>query len=129
MLINLSNHPLKTWSDQQKQEAEQQFGRIVDLQFPAIAPESDLDEINKIAEEYVDICLKQIAQEKQTSQQKAIHVMGEMTFVYQFVKMMSELGVVCVASTTRRIVVTEEQNEKTSKFEFVRFRPYSLEFF
>lgn len=129
MLINLSNHPLDTWSDQQKQEAEKQFGRIVDLQFPPIAPESDLDQIAQIATEYVDICFKQFEQENPSSFQNAVHVMGEMTFVYQFVKMMSELGVVCVASTTRRIVVAADQNEKTSKFEFVRFRPYSLEFF
>ena len=129
MLINLSNHPLETWSDQQKQEAEQQFGKIIDLQFPAIAPEIDLEQIAQIATEYVEICFKEFEKENPDSHQNAVHVMGEMTFVYQFVKMMSELGIICVASTTRRIVVAEEGNEKISKFEFVRFRPYSMEFF
>jgi len=129
MLINLSNHSLETWSEQQKQEAEKQFGSIMDLQFPPIAPESDLEQIAQIAAEYVDICFKEFERENPSSIQNAVHVMGEMTFVYQFVKMMSELGVLCVASTTRRIVVAEEQNEKISKFEFVKFRPYCLEFF
>lgn len=54
----------------------------------------------------------------------AIHVMGEMTFVYQFVKLATAAGLRCVASTTERRAVDHPDGSKTSEFRFVRFRDY-----
>ena len=59
----------------------------------------------------------------------AVHVMGEMTFVYQFVQKISEQGVECLAATSRRIVVEENNGTKVSRFEFVRFRAYTEELY
>ena len=129
MLINLSNHPLATWSDRQRQEAERQFGRVVDLPFPDIAPDTEVEAIVQLATKYVAMCLEQLEQEGRQAKGHAVHVMGEMTFVHQFVRLMSEQGVLCVASTTQRIVVSEGSDEKTSRFEFVQFRPYAVELF
>ena len=64
-----------------------------------------------------------------TGSKQAVHVMGEMTFVYQFVHLMTEQGVLCVASTTKRIVTNQANNTKTAKFEFIQFREYTQELF
>lgn len=133
MLINLSNHPLASWSEKQKQAAEQQFGQIIDLSFPSVPTEADLAQVMQLVGEYVQKCNDIINKSAETDSMKpskdAIHVMGEMTFVYQFVQKMSELGVLCVASTTRRIAIDNPDGSKLSNFEFVRFRPYTMELF
>lgn len=54
----------------------------------------------------------------------AIHVMGEMPFVYQFVKLATAAGLCCVASTTERTAVDHPDGSKTSEFRFIRFREY-----
>jgi hypothetical protein len=56
--------------------------------------------------------------------ESAIHVMGEMTFVHQFVKRATAAGLRCVASTTERLAVDHPDGSKTSEFRFVRFRDY-----
>lgn len=123
MLINLSNHPLSKWSDKQRQAAEQQFGKIVDLLFPVVPTDADLDQVIQLVEEYVEKCMQIFSALKKLSNQEssnknAIHIMGEMNFVYQFVDKMSEQGILCVASTLK---------EETK--EFVQFRSYTNELF
>jgi hypothetical protein len=54
----------------------------------------------------------------------AIHLMGEMTFVYQFVQRATAAGLRCIASTTERRTVDHPDGSKTSEFCFVRFRNY-----
>lgn len=135
MLINLSNHPLSSWSKVQKQRAEQEFGEIIDLPFPDIPTKLDLEEVTKIVDDYVSKCIQMIDEHKtkykseRKSTLDAIHIMGEMTFVFQFVQKMSEHGIMCVASTTKRTVQKERDGIKTSKFIFDRFRPYTRELF
>jgi hypothetical protein len=123
MLINLSNHPLSKWSDQQRQAAEKQFGKIVDLPFPTVPTDADLDRVIELVNEKVEECMKIFIESKQISSDKnsnhdAVHIMGEMTFVYQFVDKMSEQGILCVAST-----------KKDGSNEFVQFRSYTNELF
>jgi len=123
MLINLSNHPLSKWSEKQQQAAEQQFGKIVDLPFPVVPTDAALDQVIQLVEEKVENCMRILNEKKQksseeNSNQDAVHIMGEMTFVYQFVNKMSEQGVLCVASIL-----------KAESKEFVLFRPYSNELF
>ena len=133
MLINLSNHSLSSWSDKQKIVAQQQFGQIVDLAFPSIQPEAGLKQVKSLATAYVQKCLEMLG-DKATDEharpiQQAVHIMGEMTFVYQFIRQISEYGILCVASTSNRIVETEENGRKISRFEFVRFRAFTNELF
>ena len=123
MLINLSNHPPSKWSKKQRQAAEGQFGKIVDLPFPVVPTEADLDQVIQLVEEKVEACMKILIEKRQiskdeSSNQDAIHIMGEMTFVYQFVNKMSEQGILCVASI-----------EKEESKEFVQFRQYTNELF
>jgi hypothetical protein len=139
MLINVSNHASTRWSLAQKTAAERLFGEIRDLPFPAIDPQADLKSIIAIAQEYVQKCqnliphLRDDERHRSVSlsltssgaeQASAVHVMGEMTFVYQFVKLATEAGLACVASTTERIATDHPNGTKTSEFRFVRFREY-----
>jgi hypothetical protein len=134
MLLNFSNHAAAKWSAAQVQAAEKDFGEIRDLTFPAIAPNADLNTIIALAQQYVQTCKEQLDRQPATSNQRqasAIHVMGEMTFVYQFVKLATAgacgatgAGLRCVASTTERTAVDHPGGSKTSEFRFVRFRDY-----
>jgi hypothetical protein len=129
MLLNLSNHASAKWSAAQKQAANRLFGEVRDMPFPAIDPAADLDNIVALAQEYVQKCKEQLDrnQQRTTSNQHpahAIHIMGEMTFVYQFVKLATAAGLHCVASTTERIALDHPDGSKTSEFRFVRFREY-----
>ncbi|MFQ6116057.1 MAG: CRISPR-associated protein [bacterium] len=121
MLINLSNHPSDRWSEEQKRAA-QVYGEIVDLDFPEIDPDASLNEVEGAVERYVARCMTLL--EKSQQKENAVHIMGEMTFVYQFVKRMSARGVTCLAATTERLVEERKPGEKYARFRFVQFRPY-----
>lgn len=129
MLLNLSNHPAAKWSAAQIQAAEKAFGDLRDVPFPVIAPNADLNAIIALAQEYVQKCRNQFDHRQNPASsikdhQSAIHVMGEMTFVYQFVKRATAAGLRCLASTTERRAVDHPDGSKTSEFRFVRFRDY-----
>ena len=119
MLINLSNHPSAKWSDAQLQAANTQYGEVVDLMFPQVAPDADVKDIQRIAEEYL-----QKVQNIAPATEAAIHVMGEMTLTYALVNILKAAGYQCVASTTIREVYEEEPGKKIVLFNFVKFREY-----
>ncbi len=119
MLLNLSNHPIASWTDEQIQKAQQQYGEIVDLPFPQIAPYATENDIQQLAQEY----LKKV-QTFGTPDQLAIHIMGEMNFTFALVEKLKTQGYTCVASTTERIVKQLPDNQKLTEFHFVQFRRY-----
>ena len=114
MFLNFSNHPSSTWQKKQLEEAAV-FGEIVDLAFPIINPESNLDVLSGLADQYCAKILK--------LQPKAVHIMGEMVFTFTLVQLLKKQGVFCMASTSKRQTI-EKDGVKTSIFEFVQFRPY-----
>ncbi len=124
MLLNLSNHAAAKWSAAQKQAAEQRFGEVRDMSFPVINPNADLETITELAHDYVWKCRDIFDDAAIRNPQSAIHVMGEMTFVYQFVKLATAAGLRCVASTTERLAIDHPDGSKISEFRFVRFREY-----
>jgi len=126
MLLNLSNHPLSKWSPKQRGAAEGLFGAIVDIPFPAIEPMASLEEIEKMVQDYVQLCLTHLEQHNDYAEENAVHIMGEYTFTYLFVREMEKRGILCVASTTERIVTDNPDGSKTTFFEFVQFRPYFI---
>lgn len=119
MLINLSNHPLATWTKEQL-EAASIYGTILDLPFPLIDSALDESDISDLAQEY----LLKIESLSEDITQTVIHVMGEMTFTFALVTELKKLGCKCVASTTKRISEVMPDGSKISKFEFGRFREY-----
>jgi len=78
MLINLSNHPSVSWSKKQTNAAINQFGKIVDFPFPKVDPEFGLDEVQDLAQKIFSQVL-----EKYGNQEVKIHLMGELSLVYQ----------------------------------------------
>jgi len=120
MLINLSNHPSTAWEPVQYSEAIEMFDAIIDMPFPHINPGSDIDDVIGLAHKYSDECAEIL---KARPGNHAVHIMGELTFCFQFVSIMKERGIRCVASTTERIT-TETPEGKLSKFVFVKFRDY-----
>jgi hypothetical protein len=52
--------------------------------------------------------------------------MGEMTFTFYIVQQCLSSGIVCVASTTERMVNENNNGNKEVQFNFVQFREYKL---
>lgn len=125
MLLNLSNHRLAKWSPEQHQAAERLYGSVQDVSFPAIDPNASFDDVARLAQESVQKCLALLHRSSQDAC-NAIHIMGEFTFTYLFVKEMERHNIACVASTTERIVTDHPDGSKTTTFKFVQFRGYFL---
>lgn len=123
MLINLSNHPLSTWTEKQIETADKIYNQIIDLEFPLIPPDADEGTVTVLAEDYKNICIERLSTSKDKN--NAVHIMGEMTFCFALVSLLLKENIECIASTTERLV-TEENDIKTSKFDFVKFRKYKL---
>lgn len=117
MLLNLTNHPSAGWPENQRDLALAMYQEIVDLSFPVISPSSTETDITQLVLDYLNLI--------QALHPTAVHVMGEMTFSFQLIYRLLALGIPCVASTTQRIT-SQVGDTKISKFEFVRFRAYSL---
>ena len=120
MLINLSNHPSSFW-DSIQQEAAHIYGNIVDLPFPNIEPKWDIEEIKLLTQEYANKCFHWINESNENSE---VHVMGEMTFWYDLLKLLRAYQIKCIDSTTQRKVVLKGDNKKEVEFKFVRLRSY-----
>lgn len=116
MLLNFSNHPSSSWPESQLRAATNRYQTIEDLPFPQINPEWDDDQIEQLAEEY-EIKIRKI-------NPQAVHLMGEMTFTFKLVNRLKSIGIPCIASTTERIATDGSNGNKTSVFQFVRFRMY-----
>lgn len=120
MLINLTNHPSRSWDDLQKKAAAS-FGKTVDLLFPAISPKAETAEILTLAEQYRQE-ITEILSEK--NEQHAVHVMGELTFCFAITALLQQDQIRCVASTSARQTTENSDGTKTIRFNFVRFRDY-----
>jgi len=119
MLINISNHPISTWSEKQMETAITQFESVVDFPFPQIDPESSTQQIKELAKQMFDNISTNYDKEKIT-----IHLMGELSLVYQLVTLLKKENVSCVVSTTKREVEELPDGSKNSLFRFVKFRSY-----
>ena len=118
MFINLSNHPSEIWSEEQIAEAEK-YGCVLNMPFPNIRPDASAEEVQQLAQEYAN----QIA-EKAEKELITVHVMGEMTFTYNLVASLKNMGIHCVASTTERKTYIDDSGMKVSEFKFIQFRDY-----
>ena len=121
MLINLSNHPSSTWSEQQMQAAYKQYGDIVDMAFPAIDPWIDEDGVDELANVYFSK-IKLLANDKSTT--AVVHLMGEFSFTYALVNKLKAEGIDAIVSTSVRQTEMNADGSKTIRFDFVRFRKY-----
>ena len=116
--INLSNHPTKLWTEKQLAAAEK-YGKVMDMEFPHIKADMSAEDIEDVAEEYVQK-IREIAKDYTPT----VHIMGELNFVFHVVTRLKERGIECVASTTERHVEENADGSSTRHFDFVRFRRY-----
>lgn len=123
MLINLSNHPSSDWPEKQL-EAAKKYGHVVDLPFPAIDPEAETYNIEQLVEAF-EIKVRELLAESSTGAD-AVHIMGELTFCFALVARLQKAGILCLASTTNRQAVDQPNGSKITRFEFVRFREYTI---
>jgi len=121
MLLNLSNHPLNTWSIKQVETAKKQYVKIIDIPFPKINPNADENEINYLTEQYFSKIIDEL--QKSSDTENAVHIMGELNFTFGIVSKLLNSGITCIASTSNRNTLNTE-NGKIVNFNFVRFREY-----
>jgi len=120
MLINLSNHPISKWSSNQIYAASK-YGEIKDLSFPIIDPLADTKSVYKIVKDYEKKILEIFNKETGI---RVVHLMGELSFCFMLADILKKEKILCVVSTTKRIVQEYSNGNKTSRFEFIRFRNY-----
>ena len=123
MLINLSNHPSKDWGGLQTDTAINKYGSILDVNFPKIDPTWETDKIIRLTDRYYSEITNLIKVNYTKNEKNAVHVMGELTFVYHLVKQLSSSGITCVVSTSNRIV-EENNGKKIVQFNFGNFREF-----
>lgn len=119
MFINLSNHPSDRWGEAQLETARKNYGEIIDMSFPQIAPNATDEELQILVQEYVQRIMSLAKFQNVT-----VHIMGEMTFTFMVVTRLKEMGIRCVASTTERKTTYKADGTKLSEFSFVKFRKY-----
>jgi len=124
MLINLSNHPSDLWSRKQINSAVKKFYSVLDIPFPDINPKFSHKDIKILSEKYYKKIINILKKSKDAK--NAVHIMGEMTFSFCLISMLLKSNVICVASTTKRITKELKNGTKYSKFNFVKFRRYSI---
>ncbi|MCX7954782.1 MAG: CRISPR-associated protein [Bacteroidales bacterium] len=115
MLINLTNHPFESWSEEQKKAAINFYGEVVDMPFPEVDPFGDEQYIDQLTNLYLDKIL--------AMKPNAVHIMGEMTFCFCMIQKLKQNNITCIASTTKRTIELVEGN-LIKIFKFVRFRKY-----
>lgn len=126
IFINYSNHPYEKWSIEQKDAVAALAANypdrkleVMDIPFPNIHPAANTGQIATQA------MLQTEEFEKLSLDNKVIlHIMGEMTYVYNVVKRCERMEIICVASTTERLSVENPDGSKTVKFQFKQFRQY-----
>jgi len=122
MLINLTNHTSKNWSKEQLNAAIHLFDSVIDLPFPNVNSMASEEEVMQLVQEYLHMVFTR------EEEHIAVHVMGEMTFVFSFVKEAMKHDILCVASTSERIVNEwKDDNGDVRKdviFKFCQFRQY-----
>ena len=126
LFINLSNHPSQHWSIKQVEKALELVDNcpIIDMPFPDVDPNMSTNEVKDLAQEYIDK-ITDLLKEYEVDN-CIVHIMGEMTFVFNFVDLVKAYygNICCVASTTKRVVLEDKNGNKVSTFEFVNFRRY-----
>lgn len=107
LFINFTNHPTSEW-DEKQIEAAKKYGKIIDMDFPKIQPDSSEYDIIKLANQYAKTILS-----KGEPSDLTIHIMGEQTFCHTIINILTKKGARCVASCTQR-----------ETFKFVKYRYY-----
>lgn len=112
--INFSNHPSEKW-DEKQIKVSKHFGEIADIAFPSVDPFSDEEDIERLADQYVEKIL--------SYNPAAVMCQGEYTLCFKVVEKLKRNHVRVMAACSKRNVI-ETEHGKISTFHFVRYREY-----
>lgn len=121
ILINHSNHPSESWSEEQKMR----WSKIIDIPFPKIDPEYDNAMVYALVYKNIEEIKKILEVERGV---KYIYVAGEYSYCYLFILNIKKKlpNVTITIPTTKReakeIKKEDGSIEKTSIFKFVGWR-------
>ncbi|MGM9580864.1 MAG: CRISPR-associated protein [Anaerovibrio sp.] len=119
IFINHTNHPSASWSEEQLQAARQ-YGRVIDVDFPAVEAGWDEAAVDSLARETAGRIL--------AMQPSAVLVQGEFTYSYALIGYLLKAGADVLAACSERCTecfVNERQETiRRSVYKFVRFRSY-----
>jgi hypothetical protein len=122
--LNLSNHPISTWTDTQRTAALiLGFGEPMDLPggMPTVSPYAESDEVSTLA--------RDIATQAESLGVAGAFVAGEPTLSFALVSELTTRGIRCFAATTSRESVETPADDgsvhRAAVFRFVRWREYS----
>lgn len=114
VFVNFTNHPSEKWELKQKDAAEE-YGRIIDVPFPMVSPSLDEKGIEELSAEYVNKIMN--------LRPTAVLCQGEFNLCFSVITELKAKGITVLAACSRRMV-EENENIKSVKFEFERFRRY-----
>lgn len=113
--INISKHPVKTWSREQVMAASEIGGAIIDYPFPNVSPFDDEAAITKLAGRVVDDVVK--------GEHKHAMVMGEYALTIAIVNLLMDHGVTCYVAALDYGFGKEHRGQQTMEVRpFIRFR-------
>lgn len=127
MLINLSNHPIEKWSQEQINAAIAQFGELKDFKdvdnktFPNIPPEWNSTQVALKAQEvFTEIINQNLQMAKEN--QLSILLAGELSFVIYFNTICKSNDVPVYVATSNRNTKDNPDGTKSVHFMFNQFR-------
>jgi hypothetical protein len=124
--INYSNHPLASWSAEQRAAAEAKYTKVVDKAFPAVPPAATMAELEGLlATELAALFVLIEANTPASAPYCDVHIMGEQSFCFNIIEALHEEGIRCFVSTSARNTQELPNGEKLVQFKFVQFRPYA----
>lgn len=117
--VNLTNHPSARWSDAQRRAALE-YGPIRDLPFPAISERDMLEDLSRLAADYLE--------KIKAFENPVVLIQGEAVFSYRLVRLLEQAGIPALAAVSRRqvqeTVLPDGTTQKTAYFVFEGFRLY-----
>lgn len=119
MLINLSNTPSLTWSQNQIKQAVNEFENIIDIEIPCIDAKLDDFEIKLIADPIIEKCVEYF---NNADLNNAVFLDADPIFTFYIVKSVLERGFRCITSALI------DSKDSAGKDIFVRFREYRLRY-
>ncbi len=141
LFINVSNHPMKGWSQEQLKAATV-LGEdgTFEVQFPQVGPEWSKGDIRLESVRIYDLILSRISEWMDSHPLSAalstpkvtVHLMGEQSLFFCLANFLLDKGFSVVVSTTERKTVEttlpDGSTKKEANFQFVKFRELSRPF-
>lgn len=122
MLINFSNHPSERWSAPQRAAAEEDYGEIIDIMFPAVDAGASGCEVLELAEQHCAM-IEEFSPD-------AVLCQGEFSLSFALTALLLDRGIKVICACSERDVeeMVDENGDTVRKtvFRFVRFREYKL---